>query len=123
MGKHRRVTNMKKPDYLNDSRNPLFYLDGNGRVAYADEYCCSSLGYAREELVAHTMADLDMLTDSNEFMSMVGLHLRSQASRFESIARRKDGTTFPVEINITDAPYGNRMLLKCELHDMSRQLK
>lgn len=118
---------MKKPGYssasADDSRNPLFYLDGNGRVAYADEHCCRSLGYAREELVAHTMADLDMLTDSNEFMSMVGLHLRSQASRFESIARRKDGTTFPVEINITDAPYGSRMLLKCELLDMSRQVK
>ena len=115
---------MRKPSYFkasaDDNRNPLFYVDGNGRVAYADERCCSSLGYAREELVAHAMADLDILTDSNEFMTMVGLHLRSQASRFESVVRRKDGTTFPVEINITDAPYGNRWLLRCELHDMGR---
>ncbi len=116
---------MRKPGRFTASadgkRDPLFYLDGNGRVAYADERCCSSLGYAREELIAHTMADLDVI-DPDEFMSMVGSHLRSQTSRFESVVRRKDGTTFPVEINITDAHYGNRMLLQCQLHDM-RQAK
>ncbi|MEK7842835.1 MAG: PAS domain S-box protein [Pseudomonadota bacterium] len=114
---------MRKPGHFKASagskRDPLFYLDGNGRVAYADERCCSSLGYARDELVAHAMTDLDMLIDPDQFMTMVGLHLRSHVSRFESVVRRKDGTTFPVEINITDAPHGNRMLLQCELHDMS----
>jgi two-component system cell cycle sensor histidine kinase/response regulator CckA len=114
---------MREPEHFPASaagkRDPLFYLDGNGRVAYADERCCSSLGYAREELVAHVMADLDVL-DPDRFMSMVGSHLRGQESRFESVARRKDGTTFPVAINITDAHYGNRMLLQCQLHDMSR---
>ncbi|MDO8438422.1 MAG: PAS domain-containing protein [Nitrosomonadaceae bacterium] len=118
---------MRKPEHFNASagsnRDPLFYLDGDGRVAYADERCCSSLGYAREELVAHVMADLDMLTDPDKFMAMVELHLRSQESRFESVARRKDGTIFPVEINITDESHGNRMLLRCELHDMSGQVK
>lgn len=117
---------MRKPCHsktaAEGSPDPLFYLDGNGRVAYADERCCSSLGYAREELVAHVMADLDVL-DPDKFMGMVGLHLRGQESRFESVARRKDGTTFLVAINITDAHYGNRMLLQCQLHDMSGQVK
>lgn len=119
---------MRKPDHFTASadgkRDPLFYLDGNGRVAYADECCCSSLGYAREELVAHAMLDLDVLTERDKFMALIGSHLRShQVSRFESVARRKDGTTFPVEINITDAHYGNRMLMQCQLHDMSGQVK
>ena len=113
---------MRKPGHFKASsdgnRDPLFYLDGNGRVAYADERCCSSLGYARDELVAHAMADLDVI-NPDQFMTLIRLHLRSQASRFESVVRRKDGTTFPVEINITDESHGNRMLMKCELHDMS----
>jgi len=119
---------MRKPCHsktaAEGSPDPLFYLDGNGRVAYADERCCSSLGYAREELVAHAMLDLDVLTERDKFMALVGLHLRShQVPQFESVARRKDGTTFPVAINITDAHYGNRMLLQCQLHDMSGQVK
>ena len=100
-----------------NQNNPLFILDGNGRVAYANDLCCDSLGYSKDDLVSHPIKDLDLLADTNHFMDMVKDHLQHPTGRFESIARHKDGTLFPVGINITDAHYGNRMLLQCEILD------
>ena len=50
-------------------------------------------------------------------MDMLKDHLHHPTGRFESVARHKDGTLFPIGINITDAHYGNRMLLQCEILD------
>ena len=38
--------------------NPLFILDGNGRVAYANDLCCDSLGYSRDDIISHPIKDL-----------------------------------------------------------------
>lgn len=98
--------------------NCLFYIDAKGVVAYVNEYCCNDLGYAREELIAHTVTELEVLTDSPGFMCMLRQRMGGKSSRFETIVRRKDGSTFPAEICITYAPYGNRMLLRCDLCDV-----
>jgi len=96
----------------------LFYLDTNGQFAYVNEYCCGYMGYAKEELIAHVLDELDVMTDCQHFMSMFKLCMRGKTNRFETTVRRKDGVTFPAAINITHAPYGCRMLLRCDLHSM-----
>lgn len=94
----------------------LFYLDTNGRCAYINEYCCRYMGYAREEFISHTLNELGVLTDSKNLMSMFNLGMRGKTKQFETIIRRKDGATFPAEISISQAPFGHRLLLRCDLH-------
>jgi PAS domain S-box-containing protein len=98
----------------------LFYLDTNARFAYVNECCCKDMGYSREELIAKALDELGVLTDSRNFQSMFRLCMDGRTCRLEMAVRRKDGSMFPAEISITQAPCGNRMLLRCDLHNTGR---
>ena len=71
----------------------LRFLDVNER-SYAE------LGYSREELLSMTVFDID--PDAGEsFVARVRQQLRESGfAIFETTHRRKDGTTFPVEVNM-----------------------
>ena len=70
----------------------LQFLDVN-------EKACRDLGYSREELLSLTVLDVDATIDPS-----ARRHSRSHVKRrfvvFESVHRRKDGSTFPVEVTI-----------------------
>jgi PAS domain S-box-containing protein len=65
-----------------------------------NEKACLDLGYTREELLSMNVHDVDPKV--NESM-MVGLNQKLRDSGWsiiESVHRRKDGSTFPVEVSI-----------------------
>ena len=69
---------------------------------------CRQLGYSREELQSMTVRDIDMV--STERDEAITEQMRtSGAARFETMHRRKDGSTFPVEVSVKlielDRPY------------------
>ncbi len=64
---------------------------------------CRQLGYSREELLAMSIFEVDPSID-RAVMEDVDLRLAQSGSvRFETSHRRKDGSTYPVEINLTRA--------------------
>jgi PAS domain S-box-containing protein len=71
----------------------LRFLDVNERA-------CAELGYTRAELLSMSVRDID--TDASEGMrAEVGKRLRDSGFiMMERIHRRKNGTTFPVEVNL-----------------------
>jgi formate hydrogenlyase transcriptional activator len=71
----------------------LRFLDMNER-SYAE------LGYSREELLSMTVLDIDPNTDES-LLARVRQQLRESGfAIMETVHRRKDGTTFPVEVNM-----------------------
>jgi formate hydrogenlyase transcriptional activator len=65
-----------------------------------NEKACSSLGYSREELLSMSVFDIDPVA-TEALASAVREELKSVGFMFlESVHRRKDGSTFPVEINM-----------------------
>ena len=70
----------------------LQFLDVNERA-------CRDLGYSREELLSLTVLDVDAVMDLS---AMKTLHKSSQKGFvvFESVHRRKNGSTFPVEVTM-----------------------
>src|SRR5580704_2117062 len=71
----------------------LRFIDINGRA-------CLDLGYSREELLSLSVYDVDPFIDELMLPRVAGKLENSGSAVFESFHRRKDGSTFPVEVSI-----------------------
>jgi PAS domain S-box-containing protein len=71
----------------------LRFVDINDRA-------CVNLGYTREELLAMRVYDVDPNLDESLHRRVIDVLQASGSTIFESLHRRKDGSTFPVEVSI-----------------------
>ncbi|HLX65112.1 MAG TPA: PAS domain S-box protein [Planctomycetota bacterium] len=72
-----------------------------GRFLDVNEKACAEHGYARDELLALTVFDIDAQLNYERFRKNDTTLRSTKRMSFESMHRRKDGTTFPVEVNVT----------------------
>jgi len=82
-----------------DHATDAFFLHGRGGIILdVNRQACDSLGYTRDELVGMSPAAIDVETD---FRRKVASRLdSSEVVAFDSRHRRKDGSTFPVEVRL-----------------------
>ncbi|MFZ3046899.1 MAG: PAS domain S-box protein [Desulfatirhabdiaceae bacterium] len=76
----------------------IFQSEIGEQILNVNEQACKSLGYSREELCKMSILDIDpavSVEDLNEIWQKI---LEKGVITFETTHRRKDGTTFPVEI-------------------------
>ncbi len=93
----------------------------DGRFMSVNEKLCKNLGYTREELCNMHVYDIDP-DYSRERWQAHRQGLRVEGSKtFETIHRRKDGTTFPVEITATYLEYENEGFSFTFSHDITRR--
>ncbi|MEB8537236.1 PAS domain-containing protein, partial [Acidithiobacillus ferriphilus] len=95
---------------------------------------CRTLGYTREELLSMSIYDIDTAYSAAPQKVLAQLR-ESGHALFETIHRRKDGSTFPVEINVIsvelDRPYllaitrdiTERKALEAAQQDVARRLQ
>ena len=85
-------------DHAGDS---MFWVDQDARIVMVNERTCRDLGYSREELLGMRIPDID--PECTEELWAEHWQALKQAHRlvFERINRRKDGSTFPVEVSAT----------------------
>jgi len=83
------------------SNDALEVLDPiSGRILDVNERGCLDLGYSREEYRALTVFDIDPMVDASKFATASDEMRQSGSMIWEGIHRRKDGSTFPVEVSI-----------------------
>ncbi len=68
------------------------------RLLDVNETECRELGYSREELLTMGLKDIEAKFTENQILEFKDQILQNGEGRFESTHRRKDGTTYPVEI-------------------------
>jgi PAS domain S-box-containing protein len=85
-------------DQVNDS---IEVVDPEtGRFLDVNEKSCIDHGYTRQELLSSTIFDIDSTVDESVFQKTVAGLRKSGSIIWDGHHRRKDGTTFPVEVNI-----------------------
>ena len=77
-----------------------------------NQAACASLGYARSELLRLSVPDISPELDHSAVRRIWDDVRKGEPISFETTRRRKDGTTFPVEIRVgvTGSGPGRRML-------------
>jgi PAS domain S-box-containing protein len=114
-----------------NSGDALFVHDAQGRFVDCNAAACRMLGYAREEVLKRSVADIAArLLSEKQRHAMNGETLweramRAEAGRIvgfeENELRRKDGTTLPVEVAVGAIDYEGRRLIYASVRETTER--
>ena len=79
----------------------FFVCDLDGNIIDVNQAACESLGYRREELLGLPAVSVDPTFDPAEVLPRWRGWKAGHAESFQTLHRRKDGTTFPVEARVS----------------------
>ena len=86
---------------LNQDNDAVAIVDPETlRFLEVNKKTCKELGYTREEMLSLRVCDIDPTVNDAVRLSLDARLRQSQSVVIESIHRRKDGSIFPVEIDI-----------------------
>lgn len=85
---------------LDQAADDIIVHDLQGRILDVNQQNCRSLGYLKEELLAMNVSELDLEAIGSGKDQLWKSIAEGQRFTFESRVRRKDGSTFPVEISL-----------------------
>lgn len=105
---------------VENSADAILLLEpATGRIVDANRRACETLGYTYEELLQLSPVDIDARLTQKEFLRMQQQLQIDVPIMLESVHRRKDGTTFPIEASICLFQCGDRLLGLASVRDIS----
>lgn len=105
---------------LSDTSSEAHYLIEEGKIFDVNSTITSMLGYAPEELIGHSPA---LFVDA-KFHDVVTQHVQeNDASNYEVICVRKDGSKFHAEMRPRMVPYHGRLIRATTLIDQSERAR
>lgn len=96
-------------------------FDSDGNIVDANAGATRSLGYTREELLQLNLRDVDAALSDDALAELRTEPARGQPVTVETVYRRKDGTTFPVEVRSGLLDAGGEMLFLALARDISER--
>ncbi|MDI1308837.1 MAG: PAS domain S-box protein [Methylotenera sp.] len=90
---------------IDQSSVAVYQLDAEGRVLYANEVACRNLGYSAEELRMLGVSDIDILYNKDEWPKHWRILRNLKSLSFETVQKRKDGSTFSAEVSANYIAY------------------
>jgi formate hydrogenlyase transcriptional activator len=102
----------------------FFIHDYVGKIMDVNLTACEMLGYTREELLKMSISDVDMDVAEKGHRDRYWGPLQSEKHiTFEGIHRRKDGSTFPVEVRLGRVDLEEKPLLLSLTRDVTERKK
>ena len=105
--------------FVDHAMDAFFLLDDRLTVIDVNRQACDSLGYSRDELIGTHPRDFDAGLDESSIERLRQRIAAGETLTFETRHRRKDGTSFPVEIRSGQFEPGGRLL--CLVRDITER--
>jgi PAS domain S-box-containing protein len=97
-------------------------LHDNGKIIEVNQQTCDDLGYSREELLKMTVFDLEVGISPQDLQKIWEQKTESPFT-VRGVHRRKDGSTYPVEVRVARLISGGRCLLLALARDITERLQ
>lgn len=108
--------------YLSQYANDLIILlDDNLRFIEVNQRAIEGYGYTREELLGMHASQLRAPETKADFIGQIEAAKEVGKAIYETIHRRKDGTTFPVEISLRAIDIDGKMFYQAVIRDISKR--
>jgi PAS domain S-box-containing protein len=106
---------------LEHASDSVHWVDSSGRIIYANQAFCKSVGRTREEVFNLRVSDIDPAIQGDAW-DKVWQELKSKGGlTFESEHRSSQGKLFPVEINSTYLKFGDEEYSFAAARDISER--
>ena len=106
--------------FVDHATDAFFLLDDDWTVLDVNRQACDGLGYSRQELIGKHKSDFDVGLDDASIQRLKQRIVAGEAITFETRHRRKDGTSFPVEVRVGQFEQGGRRFL-CLVRDITER--
>lgn len=94
--------NLDKYLAVTENAGDAIFVHGlNGEILEVNEAACSSLGYTKGELIKFSTADIEVGMSEETIIQNRANFGNDEPTTCQGIHRRKDGSTFPVEIKVS----------------------
>ncbi|HYF75180.1 MAG TPA: PAS domain S-box protein, partial [Candidatus Nitrosocosmicus sp.] len=112
---------LRRYQLLSESANDIIiFSDINGGIIEANSAALISYGYAREEIIDKSIFEL-VSPDNRSPVRTQSYKINAEGVYYEATARRKDGSTFPVEVSLQGAEIGGSKVLLSILRDITER--
>ena len=88
--------------------DPIYWIGPEARIVYANQAASRSLGYTKEELISLSVPDIDPSLSLEKWPAFWEQTKQRGVLAFESAHRRKDGTTFPIDVSFNNMAFDGR---------------
>jgi PAS domain S-box-containing protein len=113
---------LRKTQFAVD-KSPLsvFWIMPEGKFIYVNETAAKKLGYSQDELLSMHVWDVDPNYPREKREEQWNLHRQAGERIVESEHRRRDGTTFPVRVNIYHLSFEGQEMEVAEAEDITER--
>ena len=115
-----RASQVRFRTFVDHATDAFFLLDDDWTVLDVNRRACDGLGYSRQELIGRHKSEFDVGLDNTSIQRLKQRMVAGEAITFETRHRRKDGTSFPVEVRVGQFEQGGRRYL-CLVRDITER--
>jgi len=110
-------------EFFEGSGDAFFLLDSDGRFKEVNPAACERLGYAREELLAMSIADVCTSDTVAKGVKRAATSHKGGKVVFQSECRSKSGEVIPVEVHAKAVVFADRPHVLAHVRDISERQK
>jgi PAS domain S-box-containing protein len=99
-----------------------FFVHDHGKILAVNQQACNSLGYSREELLGMKVTDFEVGLSPEELAALWQQPFIPPSTVF-GVQKRKDGSTFPVEVRASSFDHEGRKLRFSLARDITDRLQ